>query len=283
MLIEKCKDTNFYKKGFTLIELAIVIIVMGFLIAGIVGGQSLIESTKRQGIITDIEKYKTALLAFKLEYDALPGDFQEATEYWGEIDDSSGTNCSTVSGDDTQTCDGNGDGKIEYVKGGAYLRHESWRAWQHLSNAGIIKGSYTGISGTECTDVSMCTLPGINAPESTFDGASWHLFYVNSSGGWAGKNKSRNILALGNPNRTTDLYKGRWIGKALTAKTMKYIDEKIDDGRPFRGELVNMSGTSPNSASKCADNSSNNYSTPNASYDITRDTYECIMFVDMNN
>ncbi len=42
------------KMGFTLIELSIVIVIIGLIVAGIIGGQSLVRQAKVRPIITNI-------------------------------------------------------------------------------------------------------------------------------------------------------------------------------------------------------------------------------------
>lgn len=75
--------TNKKIEGFTLVEIAIVIVIIGLIIGGVVGGQSLIQSTKRNSVIKEYNSFKIAINAFKLEYDSLPGDMRDATDYWG--------------------------------------------------------------------------------------------------------------------------------------------------------------------------------------------------------
>ena len=67
------KENNIF--AFSLIELSIVLIIIGLLIAGITGGASLIESVKIQSLINELTTYKQALYTFKSMKDRLPGDF----------------------------------------------------------------------------------------------------------------------------------------------------------------------------------------------------------------
>ena len=60
--------------GFSLIELSVVLIIIGLLISGIVGGQSLIFSAKTQKAITEIKNWRQAILLFKNIKNRLPGD-----------------------------------------------------------------------------------------------------------------------------------------------------------------------------------------------------------------
>ena len=61
--------------AFSLIELSIVLIIIGLLVAGITGGASLIESAKIQSLINELTTYKQAVYTFKSMKDRLPGDF----------------------------------------------------------------------------------------------------------------------------------------------------------------------------------------------------------------
>ena len=75
------KKQNFIKSqinnlfAFSLIELSIVLIIIGLLVAGITGGASLIESAKIQSVINELRSYKQAVYTFKSIKNRLPGDF----------------------------------------------------------------------------------------------------------------------------------------------------------------------------------------------------------------
>jgi prepilin-type N-terminal cleavage/methylation domain-containing protein len=104
-------------KGFTLVELSIVLVIIGLIVGGVVGGQSLIESAKRNSVVAEVQGMKMHINAFDLQYDALPGDFTEATDYWGT---------------DNQNVNGDGDWQIEWT-----LPGETYRAFQHIALADI--------------------------------------------------------------------------------------------------------------------------------------------------
>ena len=115
------------ENGFTLIELSVVIVLIGLIVASVVGAQKLIEQAKLRSIITDFNNYKTALNAFRLEYNALPGDLTRATSYWPTA----------------STGNGNGNRMIE-VAGGVTYHAESTYVWQQLVLGGLIEGAYVG-------------------------------------------------------------------------------------------------------------------------------------------
>ena len=61
-------------KAFSLIELSIVLVIIWLLIAGITGGQSLIESAKIRNVLTNLRNIEQEIMAFKIHKDRLPGD-----------------------------------------------------------------------------------------------------------------------------------------------------------------------------------------------------------------
>ncbi len=108
--------------GFTLVEIAIVLVIIGLILGGILKGQALIDSARVRSMANDVNGIRTAWQAFQDRYNSLPGDFAQAST---QID-------STLS-------NGNGNGKVD-TKG------EIAGVWQHLAKAGFIAGDYDGSS-----------------------------------------------------------------------------------------------------------------------------------------
>ena len=113
------------QSGFTLIEIAIVLVIIGLLLGGILKGQELITSARVRNIIAQLDGTKAAFFGFQDRYRALPGDFNKAT--------------TQIAG---ATEDGNGDGQI--------TGDEAIAVWDHLSHAGFINGTYV-FNATEST------------------------------------------------------------------------------------------------------------------------------------
>ena len=75
------------QRGFTLVEIAIVLVIVGLLLAGVLKGQELIENSKIRNIAKDMDAVAAAVASYKDRYQGLPGDEATATTHtargWG--------------------------------------------------------------------------------------------------------------------------------------------------------------------------------------------------------
>lgn len=118
-----------HQKGFTLIEIAIVLVIIGLLLGGVLKGQELIESGKIKRAITDYNGTSASFYAYLDRYGFMPGDDRTAAARWAG-----------VFGNGGNAQNGGGDGTLagEYEAGG---NTDTTRFWQHLRAAGFITGS----------------------------------------------------------------------------------------------------------------------------------------------
>jgi prepilin-type N-terminal cleavage/methylation domain-containing protein len=80
--MQKTKNKKLHK-GFTILELSIVLVIVGLLVAGVLGGQEIIKAMKVNSVISKMNEVTAAANSFKLKYDSLPGDMPDASDYWG--------------------------------------------------------------------------------------------------------------------------------------------------------------------------------------------------------
>jgi len=114
-----------HNSGFTLTELAMSLVIVAFITAGVLQGDNLIKAAKGRAVSSEVQSHKVAVNSFYAKYTAYPGDFADAEDYWGVAN----------------TDDGDDDGKIEFISGSVY---EGYRAWQHLSYARMINDDFFG-------------------------------------------------------------------------------------------------------------------------------------------
>jgi prepilin-type N-terminal cleavage/methylation domain-containing protein len=114
------------QKGFSLIEIAVVLVILGLLMGSILKGQELMTGARVRYLIRQQDDLKIAYFAFFDRYRALPGDYSGAL---GVIPDLSTAACNGGVG--------NGNGRIETAG------NENTLVWEHLSKAGFLNTKYT--------------------------------------------------------------------------------------------------------------------------------------------
>src|SRR5690349_13016648 len=74
---------NKSQKGFTLVEIAIVLVIIGLLLGGILKGQEMITQAKIKNVIADVSGVSAAMYGYQDRYKALPGDDKNAGRWTG--------------------------------------------------------------------------------------------------------------------------------------------------------------------------------------------------------
>lgn len=206
--------------GFTLVELAIVMLVIGLLIGGILKGQEMLRQSRIKATISQLKSYSAGFIAFQSKYDAMPGDMARATQRL--------PGCTAA----TQCYDGDGNGLIgnpadplDMGQAGfnGVPEVETAMFWRHLLLSEFISGVQPGIDPTT---------PAWNASHPTTPlGGGYH---VGFNGGAAGV---PNIAHTGNM-----IYIVRNMappnGAVLNVVEAAQIDQILDDGKPNSGMVV---------------------------------------------
>jgi prepilin-type N-terminal cleavage/methylation domain-containing protein len=246
--------------GFTLVELAVVIVIIALLIGGITAGSTLVAQAELRTVISEIEAFGNAYTTFKTRYKLPPGDLNTAFSLWG-------SSC----GASSAACNGNGNYAItaNYFS----IANETAKAWKHLDRANLldypvaaIPGTYTGILNYD------------NSPKSKARDIGYYMASGSDIGGDFG--------ALSSPfNSISSITNGLFIGTpssnggftvgALTASEAFAIDKKIDDAVVNSGGAA--IGANTGSIRTIEDQLAGGICLTGGNYNITSTGYRCVL------
>jgi prepilin-type N-terminal cleavage/methylation domain-containing protein len=209
--------------GFTLVEIAIVLVIIGLLLGGILKGQEMITQAKIKNVIGDMSGVSAAAYGYQDRYRALAGDDKNAGTRW------------------TSTAPGNGDGIItgtyDAVASGttATPSMEAGFFWHHLRLAGFISGTgqgqpFNAVSGKMGVQTSDGTLPGT---------ATFAAGVLVDPGAGATKFTSLMLCSANLPDKI-----------AIS------VDSQTDDGMGTTGTVRGLKQTTPNPPIPSAGNAS---------------------------
>ncbi len=197
--------------GFTLIEIAIVLVIVGLLLGGVLKGQELIQSARVRNLASQQDGIKAAFFGFQDRFRAIPGDYALAT-------------ANITGGSTAAACGTSGNGNAD----GQILASEAILAWDHLSHAGFISGSYT------CVDAT--TITAATTPVNVY-GSFVQIIFDNAWGLVAAGTNRHNVKT----------------GPSIPVAVIAELDRKIDDGIPntgsFQFSIWGGGGTAPSAPS----------------------------------
>jgi prepilin-type N-terminal cleavage/methylation domain-containing protein len=195
--------------GFTLVEIAIVLVIIGLLLGGILKGQELITSARVRNIADQNSGVQAAYYGFIDRYRQVPGDMDK-----DRACQAIGTNLDGCTGG-VGTHGGDGNGRLnqdDFTEAGA--------VWAHLSGAGFINGLYVG-----ATD--LATYNAVDgSPVNAFNG---HIM-LTSSDRYEGSTAGTPRILM-------------FTGTQIPVNVMRELDVKVDDGIPNRGVMRSATGT----------------------------------------
>jgi len=155
-------------RGFTLVELAVVITIIAMLTGGVLKGNEMIQRARISALITQIESSRAAVISFRDKFNQLPGDMANAVQRL--------PNCTAS----FHCANGNGNGLIEGAPAGtidiAYVpgASEGAQAWKHLALADFLSAGFD-VSADPVNPDDLFF--GISHPSSPFRGGP-HLVYI---------------------------------------------------------------------------------------------------------
>lgn len=185
------------QKGFTLIEIAIVLVIIGLLLGGVLKGQELINTARVRSVNNTVDGITAAWFSFQDRYRAFPGDYSQADV----------TILATA-------VPGDGNGIVGTISTGDEPIERA-QVWVHLSAAGYLSGSYDGDEANTGT-TAQYTCPIGTCPDNGF-GAGMAIFHGSEF-----------------PNATVDTHE-LITGRGIPVEVVAELDRKIDDGLPNAG------------------------------------------------
>jgi prepilin-type N-terminal cleavage/methylation domain-containing protein len=236
------------KRGFTLVELAISLVVIGLLVGGVLAGRELLHTAELRAVVTEIKEYKVAVDNFVTQYEGLPGDMDNATDFFG-----SGA-----------TANGDGDQKIEV--------NEYFTAWDQLALAKMVPGFYSG-TGSEA-DIGTNVPPVVNLAAAGYS-LAWQASPGPTDGagvdGWRDRlNRyfSYNYILMAGEKSSSKLLQD----SVLSGGDAYFIDSKIDDGQPDFGKVLAQNGDGESGCTSVTDPKSD------GEYSFSSSTKTCRMY-----
>ncbi|CAG0969595.1 hypothetical protein MTYP_01182 [Methylophilaceae bacterium] len=196
--------------GFTLIEMATVITIMGLMIVSVLNGYELIVSSKVKKLCQDFNDVQTMIYGYQDKYRVLPGDDPRADQRFPE---------GLLAGDGSAT----GNGVIDGNWNSANVSDESFLVWQHLRLSGLTSGAVSFFSEVDQTQSSPKNLEG-----GRIGIQSTAAF---NAGGITDANLTHALVICSDQ---------------ISGKLAKLMDIALDDGQTHRGAMrAIQSGSMP--------------------------------------
>lgn len=193
--------------GFTLVEIAIVLVIIGLLLGGTLKGQELINNAKVKNMLADFRNIPVFVYGYQDKFRAIPGDDPAARSHLGNT----ASQIATVASGGTA-----GNGMLDGPWDSSSASDESFVLWQHVRLAGLAAGA-TGIG--EATYRPTNANGGLIGIESVAQKAASGPYIQNLSGTYL-------LCSAGIPG-----------------KFARQIDIALDDGNGSSGQVRIVSAT----------------------------------------
>ncbi|HEX4332179.1 MAG TPA: prepilin-type N-terminal cleavage/methylation domain-containing protein [Usitatibacter sp.] len=210
------------QSGFTLVEIAIVLVIIGLLLGGILKGQELINSAKVKNLANDFRVIPTYIYAYQDKFRSLPGDDTQATTH---------INCGTGS---SACANGNGNGVIDGNWDAS--TGESFQFWQQVRYANLAAGPTATDDPTYLPQNAVGGKLGITSATTTQTVAGITGTYVVCSSGVLGKFAKQLDIQMDDGNTATGSMRtvGDGSGTLVDNAGAAVPTASIDDSKTYQ-------------------------------------------------
>lgn len=251
------------QKGFTLVELAIVMTIIGLLIGGILKGQELMENARLTATVSQVKAYEAATTTFRDSFNAFPGDMTNAQNRIPNCN----ANCELPVG--TIGAGNSIIGDVDWASALAYapqlpvagmanppttLGEETQLYWMHLLQTDLI-------SGITDAPIRNATTPawGVTHPNARLSGG-FVSGYGDGTGGLGMPAATvgpagTTLVMVATPNDQMVATAVALGQLPVSASRAAQIDRKMDDGKPSSGfvQAWGLNGAAAPGADICVD------------------------------
>ncbi|MCP5150818.1 MAG: prepilin-type N-terminal cleavage/methylation domain-containing protein [Ectothiorhodospiraceae bacterium] len=197
-ITESARSSRAGQRGFSIVEVAIVLVIIGLLLGGILKGQEMMNSARVRNLADMTAAVRAAYFGFIDRYRNVPGDWD-------------GAEASRAIGVALVSPGGNNNGRLDHPAGQEY--GEPIAAWEQLAKSGFLQGNYVGGAATDEPDA------GSNqAPLNAFN----NVVSIGRTPDYEGVSP----VAL-----------GVIVGRGVPVRIAQELDTKMDDGVPDTGVM----------------------------------------------
>ncbi len=185
-----------------MVEIAIVLVIVGLLLGGILKGQQLINSARVRNLADTSAGIQAAYYGFLDRYRRIPGD-------WNQASATTGMGVAVTNPLLGPTTD---NGRLDTTIASPWL--EANAMWEQLASAGFIQGAYPGTNGVPAQANGFTPLNAFNTP--IIVGVTSDYFDVAAA-----------------PRARLHMV----VGRNIPVDVMRELDVKLDDSAPCSGDM----------------------------------------------